>query len=908
MIPEELHLRNFLSHRATDLDLRGIHLAALVGENGAGKSSLLDAITWAVWGRSRTAYGLEENLIYHGESAVEVEFTFRMPYQGGDERRFRILRRREVHGRRSANSLLDFQVQSEQNWRTLNADSIRDTQARIIQQLGLDYDTFINSAYLRQGHADEFTVQTPANRKRVLSLILGLERWADYSEQVKKRLAEVQGQAKELERRLTDTEAELARRPEHEAALAQAEAAAQEVAARLQAVQQEAEALARLQEQAAALQRQLADLERRLKQEEERQNALQGEMSSHQRRLADYQERIAQAEAIEGRYRTYQATLAEERAWGERLSQAARLQTAKAEAERAIAQAAEALARQAQTIEREESRFERLIADQRARLDKALGDLRGQLRAQEERLASATLAAELAEAQARLAALERLAEELEQTRTIVHEAEVENSRLTERNRQLKARMNETKANLDTLAEAGAVCPLCRQPLTEEHRVRLLAELQAEGTAMGDEFRANLARSQVLAEQKTTLQGQLREWERALQERPRREQAVARLHQQVEQGEAARQRAEQLRAQAGELQAQLDHEAYAAAERETLARLRAERAALQARLEENDYAAEERAALAAVLADLSALGYDAAAHEQVKAQMRALAPAEEEYRELEKARVGIQGEEEALKRLAQELATQTARRAEIETAHAAQTAALEALRPQLAQAPRINQALNEARQAEANARQRVGAARQNLAALQTLETRLGELRRSRDSLNRRSAILTELRDAFGVNGVPAMIIDHTLPALEREANRILEQLTGGRMHIRFETQRQTKTGGLHETLDIIISDEKGTRPYENFSGGEQFRANFAIRVALSRLLAQRSGVRLRSLFVDEGFGALDAEGRRRLVEAVKAVQDEFDLILVITHIEEMQDAFPSRIQVTKTEAGSQVELL
>jgi exonuclease SbcC len=154
----------------------------------------------------------------------------------------------------------------------------------------------------------------------------------------------------------------------------------------------------------------------------------------------------------------------------------------------------------------------------------------------------------------------------------------------------------------------------------------------------------------------------------------------------------------------------------------------------------------------------------------------------------------------------------------------------------------------------------------------------------------------------------MIIEHTLPELETEANRILEQLTGGRMHIRFETQRETKSGSVRETLDIIISDEKGTRPYESFSGGEQFRINFAIRVALSQLLAQRAGVRLRSLFVDEGFGSLDADGRRRLVEAVKAVQSDFDLVLVITHIEELQDAFPTRIQVTKTEAGSEVMVI
>ncbi|MEA3309405.1 MAG: AAA family ATPase, partial [Chloroflexota bacterium] len=70
MIPEELHLKNFLSHLDTRLDLRGVHLASLVGENGAGKSALLDAITWAVWGKSRVSYGHDEDLIYHGQQSL----------------------------------------------------------------------------------------------------------------------------------------------------------------------------------------------------------------------------------------------------------------------------------------------------------------------------------------------------------------------------------------------------------------------------------------------------------------------------------------------------------------------------------------------------------------------------------------------------------------------------------------------------------------------------------------------------------------------------------------------------------------------------------------------------------------------------------------------------------------------
>jgi exonuclease SbcC len=153
----------------------------------------------------------------------------------------------------------------------------------------------------------------------------------------------------------------------------------------------------------------------------------------------------------------------------------------------------------------------------------------------------------------------------------------------------------------------------------------------------------------------------------------------------------------------------------------------------------------------------------------------------------------------------------------------------------------------------------------------------------------------------------MIIEAAIPELEDEANQLLSKMTDGRMHVRLDTQREKRTGGVAETLDILISDELGTRAYESYSGGEAFRVNFAIRVALSQLLARRAGAQLRTLFVDEGFGTQDEAGRQRLVEAINSVQEQFDLLLVITHIDELRDLFPVQIEVTKTPDGSRVRM-
>jgi exonuclease SbcC len=119
------------------------------------------------------------------------------------------------------------------------------------------------------------------------------------------------------------------------------------------------------------------------------------------------------------------------------------------------------------------------------------------------------------------------------------------------------------------------------------------------------------------------------------------------------------------------------------------------------------------------------------------------------------------------------------------------------------------------------------------------------------------------------------------------------MTDGAMQVRLITQREAKSktsSGPIETLDIVISDDMGTRPYEMYSGGEAFRINFALRVALSKLLARRAGAPLQTLILDEGFGTQDPRGREAIIDAIQTLSEDFALILVITHIEELKESF------------------
>ncbi|MGH2522868.1 MAG: SbcC/MukB-like Walker B domain-containing protein, partial [Anaerolineales bacterium] len=215
------------------------------------------------------------------------------------------------------------------------------------------------------------------------------------------------------------------------------------------------------------------------------------------------------------------------------------------------------------------------------------------------------------------------------------------------------------------------------------------------------------------------------------------------------------------------------------------------------------------------------------------------------------------------------------------------------------------ALDQLRQEDTLTKAMLGAAQQKLMALEGLAQQRETKRAEYQLLADERGLYEELKEAFGKKGVPAMMIEAAVPEIEASANALLARMTSGRMHVRFNTQRETQAGETRETLDIQISDELGTRAYEMYSGGESFRVNFAIRVALSQLLARRAGTQLQTLIVDEGFGVLDTAGRERLVEAIHAAQADFQRILVVTHIDELRDAFPARIEITKGPNGSDI---
>ena len=451
---------------------------------------------------------------------------------------------------------------------------------------------------------------------------------------------------------------------------------------------------------------------------------------------------------------------------------------------------------------------------------------------------------------------------------------------------LKKEMEALKERITQLEGTdGAVCPLCGEPLTAEERKNLINELQAEGKQKGDSYRANqktLAEADQLVsdlEHKIAIFGEL---DKHLREQTR---SVDQLNDSIQRSTEQKEKWE----------------------KEGAARL----AELSTLIKQDEFAPKARALLAETDAELKKIGYDAALHDKVRKAETEQRTAEGELRALENARAAMAPLEREIKDIQKQIAEQSKlsseQQGEYDTA-AASLAAAQAEAPDVTSAEREMLRLQEE---ENKLRLEVGAAQQEVLVLEDLKTRRAALETQREEIALQIGRFKALERAFGKDGVPAMLIEQALPQIESKANEVLERLSDGQMSISFITQqayKDSKRDDMRETLDIQISDSAGIRDYEMFSGGEAFRINFAIRLALSEVLAQRAGARLQTLVIDEGFGSQDAAGRQRLVEAINLVKEDFAKILVITHIDSLRDAFTSRIEVEKTNLGSMVQVV
>ena len=836
------------------LDFTGMHTVSICGDNGNGKSAIIDAMTWALWGETRAKR--DDDIIHQNQNETEVEFEFAV---GGQS--YRIIRKhaRPKGHRASGQSSLHFQIANDNGFRAIDGDTKQQTQQKIINVLHMDYNTFINSAYLRQGHADEFTTATPAKRKQVLANILGLA----YYDEIKARARDIAAQRKMTKEQMTfaitGIDSELAQKPDCEAELHKAQADLTQVEETLKTQDVLLNTLRKQKELLESKRAQLNQLESNLTERVRTLMQWQEQMERLRARILEHEGLIISRKEIEEGY----AGLVEAKnlnyTLNKKLTLVNRLNQRQHELEMLIE-------RESQTLTKEHALAQNKINE--------LEKISNELPKLKEELKEAHLQLQ------NLSAKEEILRNKKSTReeivAQIRSAEFDKTRLEKEIGEINEKLSLLIAQPDK-----AKCPVCNTELGVEGLKHISTHYDVEKQGKSDAIKSNVS---VITRRKAELK--------------KIETEIAQIEETLNKERA------KVQSQTGALEREI---------------IRAEQAANQLKeetdnikqIEENltgkNFALLQQEALKQIKSELADINYDAQMHEQTRQQLESLQKHETPKHSLEEADRLIGQEKEDITRTEKAIS-------ELQISLKTDEEKRQRLSSEIVALPQVT---GELQQAESEFRRLVTEQKHAQEAIGSIKGRLEYFaRREAERLEKElelnlaikeMAIYQELAESFGEKGIQALLIEAALPEIEAESNRLLARMTDNRMHVKIETQRETQKGDVVETLEIKISDELGTRNYEMFSGGEAFRINFAIRIALSRLLARRAGAPLPTLIIDEGFGTQDATGIEKLREAINTIQDDFEKILVITHVEELRDAFPVRIDVIKTPDGSTISL-
>lgn len=841
MIPLRLEITNMGAVPYADHDLRNIGLAVVAGPNGVGKSTTFTvAPTWCLFGSTKNGCSVDD-MIQTGQTEMScvLEFEHRAEV-------YRVTRTRSKKTKTGKSTLELFRMDNG-NWEPIGGTTIAETQAKIKELVGLDAETFTASSMILQGKANEFTSKQPAHRKAVLQDILGLYIYDWLQEQAKKKLAAKTTELEQMKGRLAELE--------KQAGPASLEDIELHIKATQDAVTQteaDIEKIEKLIQEAEAQKAQIEVKQIRISDLEDQ--AGQAEREAAERILAQNEENtaITRAEKI----------LEEAERIREKASQYEQVQrlVAGLDDKRAMLRTTES--------EYKAARSTNIIQQEKAdRLDPQIAELqklleqRGQLEAD---------AKEYRHADESLHVLDKLAEEYAAQDAKLRKAQ-DAYGTTERDtdaqiREIEWAVNHLQDKVTMMENANCVDPenaTCRFLADAQEAKRQLPDKQSEL----DQYRTKT--SLTLSDMKEAVNQAL--------------EARAAIGYDPQEHNEVKVKIRDLRPSVEKL-AQLDTKA------ELLGTLHNQKKEhLQAATEAEQLYQEKFRAFEKLQAEIAALETEAARLPNLK-RWADLLP------ELANAENAINAAKQRITTLQTEI---DIRKAQVEE----KRRQAETIREELKKleeeqiTDRMRETLRLKREALKEHQVKGGRLQAELEKVRTNKEEQSTLRTEMAPVAKEIVRWQTLVRAFSRDGVPAMIIENAVPELESITNEILGQMTRGRNSLFFNTQREKKDGkGIIETLDIMITDwncPQG-RAYETFSGGEQLRIDFALRFALSELLARRAGSRVEWLTIDEGLGSQDGEHRTLVLEAIKNVASRFKKVLVITHIEEAQAVFEQQI--------------
>jgi exonuclease SbcC len=851
--PIRLRVKSFTAFRdETELDLSGLDVFAIAGPTGAGKSSLLDAITYALYGRVERVGEQVSQLISQGQPQMAVVLEFVV---GADRW---LLARRTQRGTPKTpprtSAVLQRWIDSE--WAS-EAGQVREVDERIKKLIGLDYAGFTRAVLLPQGKFDQFLAGDAKDRRRILNDLLGLglfERMARHAN----RLATVANDEHRSRTHLLATEyagvSPEALETAHERA-----SGVRERETKLRAAYTSVLEMVRRRDEA----RRAAEELRACATEARRHGAT---AATAAKALTDLARDLATADN----------------------DVAAKTKAA----QEASAGATKARATFEKEVERSGSARD---------LTAALSHAALLTKAREEAERSATVASQ---AEASWPALHR---DATSAATAQREAE---TRLGEQKGALaraQAKLREAQHDHRVALVArglkpGDPCPICGEPLRAAPKAPPATVVERAEDAV------KLAESAV-----ETADSRQREAERHARDAVR---AVADAKKAV--GKAKEQVAEKAKEIAG-LETAL-------------------KKVLGSRLPEDPVSA-----LDARLADLEKL--DAAAREADReaehcahARDSSAGARERILQKVETERVRLPADGAPLLRRARAAAPRAtfpafpAARAdglaalrdfagELSNAYSVLAAELEKTASQrggleasfvaearavagglIAHAATLEELTRSIERAAREATEEAATAERDAEELERKLARRGELEREIEALAGRSALLRNLALDLKQDQIIDFLQAEALRSLAGAGSSRLAYLSGDRYRLRYRDDE-------FYVVDRWGGDEE--RSVRTLSGGETFLASLALALALSeqvRSLATTERARLDSLFLDEGFGTLDPETLNDVKESIDRLGGDGRLVGVISHISELTNQFPARVEVAKSQRGSRLKLI
>ena len=853
MIPLRLTLENFMCYRQglPTLNLENVHVACLSGDNGNGKTALLDSITWVLWGKARAR--TQEELIHQGQTSMSVELDFL-----ANDQEYRVTR---VHSRSrgsgSGKTELNLAVLNGKQPTSIMGNTIRDTEQQIINLLHMDYDTFVSTSYLRQGDADRFTKSNPADRKQILADVLSLDYYQELETAAKEKARKLQSQIDRNETALEIHSSELSDKASVTDVINKTNATIELITPQVNVLEEQLTKLSAIIEntsrdrnQSETFKSSLNLAVKEIKQAEEQETTLSLE-------LLELENLISRSDEItEGKANLDQNS-------------------------KELAKVEQNL-RSVRDLEKKSAAISQAIAVEDERITVELGILKTRLDSE-----MLPAVAEIPDIKQGIISLEHALKTLKNQETELRSIEAkisllekEKNQLDLENVSLMSQMTETRKRFDLLQESDASCPVCNQNLAEKGKDHLQNELKLVGEESKKSYEINSLKifelQDVLTNQSEIVTGK----RKLLQE-------------------------EENHHNAGIISSKTKLIHLDKIEQEVVA-IRNTIKSIESKKVTNDFSVENRKELNFVQSQIKKIGYDEQTHKSLIDNETNYQKYRQLYSQLENAenrRIEINKFSDSNQILIQNRKEQVG----------IWNKELEQIDTRLQQSQESSQMSQEVSRDLKSKRSELQSSisqrdilKNRLLTIEQTESEVEKLRKSTNSYKQEKDSYDELTAAFGRNGIQAFMIERSVPQIQEIANELLSKLTDNRMAIKLELRDgrlDRLTGVPSEELDIRVSDEVGTRSYETFSGGESFRIDFALRIALSKLLASRSGAPLPILFIDEGFGSQDSKGQERLTEAIQSVQTEFEKIIVITHVEQMKESFEEQIEVIKTEDGA-----